>query len=147
MTSPPVNPPSTNSARIVRLELTHPQACTLLLALEGWADAQEDKAELGWNENAAFHADQAEAARSLHNLIETQANRSLAADVGSVLADAAAGIDRTCRDLHAAVKSMPDDAPLFSVVDLVVAIGHLRQAARRVDRAHRAIQPAKAGAR
>lgn len=69
------------------------------------------------------------------------------ADIESLLAELVTGIDQSRCDLDTAAKAMPDDAPLFAVVDLVVAIGHLRQAARRVERAGRAVQLAKAGVR
>ncbi len=61
------------------------------------------------------------------------------AEIESVLAGVVAGIDQIRCDLDTAAKAMPDTAPLFSVVDLIVAIGHLRQAARRVERSTRAL--------
>jgi hypothetical protein len=38
-------------------------------------------------------------------------------------------------DLNAVLQELPDDAPLFAVVDLVTALGHLRQAAVGIDKA------------
>lgn len=55
--------------------------------------------------------------------------------------DTALGLDRIANlielargDSNAILQVLPTDAPLFAVVDLVTALGHLRQAAVLVDR-------------
>jgi hypothetical protein len=43
-------------------------------------------------------------------------------------------IDLARNDLNVVLRAMSDDAPLFAVVDLVTALGHLRQAALLADK-------------
>jgi hypothetical protein len=38
-------------------------------------------------------------------------------------------VDLARNDLNVVLRAMSDDTPLFAVVDLVTALGHLRQAA------------------
>jgi hypothetical protein len=44
-------------------------------------------------------------------------------------------VDLARADANKALRMLPADAPLFAVVDLVAALGHLRQAAVLIDRA------------
>jgi len=53
--------------------------------------------------------------------------------------DARASIELAHRGAAAALRALPDEAPLFAVVDTVNAIAHLRAATRLVDRAATAI--------
>lgn len=58
----------------------------------------------------------------------------------SLRLDTAANLIELARgDANTALRAVPADAPLFAVVDLVAALGHLRQAARLIDRAGVAI--------
>lgn len=63
------------------------------------------------------------------------------------MAVTAARIEVLRAELADQLRALPDSAPLFAAIDLVTAVGHLRQAARRVERANRAAQLAKAGVR
>lgn len=44
-------------------------------------------------------------------------------------------VDLLRRDLNEVLRGLPADAPLMAVVDLVTALGHLRQAAVALDKA------------
>lgn len=58
-----------------------------------------------------------------------------ATDVALALDSAVNLTDLARTDLNAVLRTLPDDVPLFAVVDLVAALGHLRLAAIMIDRA------------
>lgn len=59
----------------------------------------------------------------------------LSRNVAGLLVDAGQGVRMTVADLSEAVSSVPEEAPLLGVVDLVAARAHLMAAQRLIDRA------------
>ncbi|MDN4521419.1 hypothetical protein QYF68_26875 [Mycolicibacterium austroafricanum] len=49
-------------------------------------------------------------------------------------------VDLVRTDVNAALRTLPVDAPLFAVTDVVIALNHLRQAAVALDRASDALE-------
>lgn len=59
----------------------------------------------------------------------------LSHNVAGLLVDAGQGVRMTVADLTEAIASVPDEAPLLAVVDLVSARAHMLAAQRLIDRA------------